>query len=88
MVEVREGGKNGKRQSNNRVIALPTWNDRLGDLEKATDLPKRIREELEQFFLSATFFTAKNARIRDWVGKTQTEEFIRRSTVHRVRTRS
>jgi len=39
MVEVREDSKEGKRQSNNRVIALPTWNDRLGDLEKLPICP-------------------------------------------------
>jgi inorganic pyrophosphatase len=87
MVEVRQDGEDGKRQSNNRVIALPIWNDRLGDLEKAKDLPKRIRAELEQFFLSVTFFTAKNACIRGWIGKTQTEAFIRDSTIRRVKKR-
>ena len=65
MVEVREDAEGAKRQTNNRVIAIPTWNDRLGDLEKASDLPKRIRDELEQFFLSTTFFTAKNPRSAD-----------------------
>jgi len=77
MVEVRENAKGGKRQSNNRVIAIPTWNDRLGDLEKAEDLPKRIRDELEEFFLNATFFTTKNAKIRGWGSKAETEKFIR-----------
>jgi len=78
MVEVREDAEGGGRQTNNRVIAIPTWNDRLGDLERAGDLPKRIREELEQFFLSATFFTGKNAKIRGWAGQAKTEAFIRR----------
>jgi hypothetical protein len=31
-----------------------------------TDLPKRSREEIEQFFLSATFFTGKRPRIIGW----------------------
>ena len=44
MVEVREDAEGAKRQTNNRVITIPTWNDRLGDLEKASDLPKRIRD--------------------------------------------
>ena len=56
---------------------MPTWDDRLGDLEKATDLPKRIRDELEEFFLSTTFFTAKNAKIRGWAGRAKTQSFIR-----------
>ena len=77
MVEVREDAEGAKRQTNNRVIAIPTWNDRLGDLEKTSDLPKRIRDELEQFFLSTTFFTAKNAKIRGWANTSKTEAFIR-----------
>jgi len=85
MVEVREDSKEGKRQSNNRVIALPTWNDRLGDLEKAADLPKRIRDELEGFFLDTTFFTAKNAKIQGWASKAKTEKFIRKQMEARSR---
>ena len=77
MVQVREDAAGGTRQTNNRVITVPTWNDRLGDLEKATDLPRRIRAELEEFFLSTTFFTAKNAKIQGWAGKDKTEAFIR-----------
>jgi len=85
MVEVREDSKEGKRQSNNRVIALPTWNDRLGDLEKAADLPTRIRDELEGFFLDTTFFTAKNAKIQGWASKAKTEKFIRKQMEARSR---
>ena len=77
MIEVREDAKGGKRRTNNRVIVTPTWNDRLGDVEKTDDLPERICEELEQFFLSTTFFTAKNAKIKGWADKAQTNVFIR-----------
>jgi inorganic pyrophosphatase len=78
MVELREDLKGGKRQINNRVIAIPNWDDRLGEVEKAADLPKRIRDELEQFFLSTTFFTAKNVKIEGWANKGKTEAFIRK----------
>jgi inorganic pyrophosphatase len=81
MVEVREDAEDGTRRSNNRVIAIPVWNDRLGDLERAKDLPKRIREELEEFFLSTTFFTSKHAKIKGWRDKSATDAFIRRHIV-------
>lgn len=77
MVEEREEGEGGKRQTNNRVIAIPKWDDRLRDVEKAADLPKRIRDELEQFFISTTFFTAKSAKIRGWANKARADAFIR-----------
>jgi inorganic pyrophosphatase len=85
MVETREDAKRGERRSNNRVIAIPTWNDRLGDLERATDLPKRIRQELEEFFVDTTFFTGKNIEIRGWEGKSKTEAFIRGQTKKRAK---
>lgn len=81
MVEVHQDGDDGAPQTNNRIVAMPRWTDQLGDLGRAVDLPKRIREELEQFFLSVTFFTAKNARIHGWKGKTAAEAFIRRHVV-------
>ena len=49
-------------------IAMPTWHDRMGEFEKATDLPARLREEIEHFFLDATFFTPKNPKILRWRG--------------------
>jgi hypothetical protein len=45
---------------------MPTWHDRLGEFERATDLPARLREEIEQFFLDTTFFTGKKQRIIGW----------------------
>jgi len=80
MVKVREDAKRGQRRSNNRVIAIPTWNDRLGDLEKARDLPKRIKEELEDFFGDTTFFSGKKIEIRGWESKRKTQAFIRKQT--------
>jgi inorganic pyrophosphatase len=36
-------------------------------LKKASRLPERLKQEIEQFFVSATFFT-KDARIEGWRG--------------------
>ena len=80
MVALEEDSEDGaRRQVNNRVIAIPTWHDRIGDLTRPADLPARIRIEIERFFLSATFFTPKNASIKGWRGKKATEAFLRRS---------
>jgi inorganic pyrophosphatase len=67
VVEVSQKAKHG-RESNPRLILIPTWHDRLGDLEKASGLPVRLKEEIEQFFVSATFFTGKDPRIEGWRG--------------------
>src|SRR5215469_11816900 len=68
IVEMDQDDETGKRQRNDRVIVMPSWHDRLGEFERASDLPERLREEIERFFLSTTFFTPKNATILGWRG--------------------
>jgi len=63
VVELSQRGTEGARQRNDRIIAMPVWHDRLGELERAADLPARLRKEIELFFLDATFFADKNAKI-------------------------
>lgn len=67
VVDVTQKGKHG-REDNPRLIVMPTWHDRLGDLEKASGLPDPLKGEIEQFFVSATFFTGKDVRIEGWRG--------------------
>jgi len=66
VVELSQRGDDGERQRNDRIIAMPIWHDRLGELERATQLPARLRKEIEQFFLDATFLTGKKPRIVGW----------------------
>jgi inorganic pyrophosphatase len=66
VVELTQRNVHGRRERNDRVTALPLWHDRLGELERVTDLPSRLRKEIEQFFLSATFFTGKEPKILGW----------------------
>jgi len=67
VVDVSQKGEKG-REENPRLIVMPSWHERMGEFEKATGLPKRLREEIEQFFVSATFFTGKNPRTEGWRG--------------------
>jgi inorganic pyrophosphatase len=67
VVDVSQKAKNG-REENPRLILMPTWHDRMGELVKASGLPDRLKREIEQFFVSATFFTGKDARIQGWRG--------------------
>jgi inorganic pyrophosphatase len=66
VVEVSQRSDEGPRQRNDRIIAMPVWHDRLGEFERATQLPVRLRKEIEQFFLDTTFFTAKKPKILGW----------------------
>jgi inorganic pyrophosphatase len=63
VVEMDQEEKEGERNRNDWVIVMPAWHDRVGECEHPSDLPARLREEIEQFFLSTTFSTAKNPAI-------------------------
>jgi inorganic pyrophosphatase len=52
----------------------------MGEFEKATDLPARLREEIEHFFLDATFFTPKNPKILRWRGAKRATALISKAT--------
>jgi inorganic pyrophosphatase len=77
VVDVEQNGKHGKREANPRLILMPTWHDRLGELEKAKDLPDRLKAEIEQFFLNTTFFTSKAAKVTGWRGPKAAMKILR-----------
>ena len=80
IVDVEQTGKSGKREANPRLILMPTWHDRLGELEKVKDLPNRLKAEIEQFFLNTTFFTDKDAEITGWRGPKAAMKVLRETS--------
>lgn len=79
VIEMDEAGDGDKRERNDRVIVMPSWHDRLGEFERASDLPARLRKEIEQFFLSTTFFTSKDPNILGWRGAKRASAIIKKS---------
>ncbi|MBV9298370.1 MAG: inorganic diphosphatase [Verrucomicrobia bacterium] len=69
----------GKRERNDRVVVMPGWDDRVGEFDDESDLPERLREQIEQFFLSTTFFTAKKPEILGWKGPKRASSIIKES---------
>lgn len=59
----RDGKKARKR--NDRIIAVPA-NDRR--YSHVTDLPKRVREELEKFFITVSRMADKQVEVEGWDG--------------------
>jgi putative SOS response-associated peptidase YedK len=43
-----------------------------------SNLPTYLRKEIEQFFLSTTFFTAKNSKILGWKGPKRNQSALTR----------
>ena len=59
---------NGARIRNDRILAVPVKDERGAALASALDLPCRVRDELEQFFLHTIVFEPKNPRLLGWGG--------------------
>jgi inorganic pyrophosphatase len=76
VVDVEQKSKKG-RIANPRLILRPLWHQRMDAIESAPELPKQLREQLEQFFLSATFFTGKDPTIIGWSGSKAATTLIR-----------
>jgi inorganic pyrophosphatase len=79
VLEMDQEEKDGEKVRNDRVIVMPAWRDRVGEFEHPSDLPVRLKEELEQFFLSTTFFTAKMPAILGWRGPKKASSLIKES---------
>jgi len=59
--------KDGGRERNDRLIAVAAGSSRR-EVTAISELPRRIREELEQFFVNAVFFEAKEPKLLGWGG--------------------
>jgi inorganic pyrophosphatase len=62
-----------KRERNDRVILLPTRDPRYDDVK---ELPKRVRKELEQFFVTTSEMTDKDVSIEGWEGPEAAEKLV------------
>jgi inorganic pyrophosphatase len=71
--------ENGKRERNDRIVAVPLGSDRFHATEKPEDLSPRLKEEIEHFFLDTTFFSQKAARILGWKGPKFATAKVRKS---------
>lgn len=80
LIEVDQRDAEGKgRVRNDRLVALPIEARREKNVRLADDLPARVREELNQFFLAATALEGKDARILGWAGPEEALDLIRAS---------
>ncbi|HEX3344262.1 MAG TPA: inorganic diphosphatase [Polyangiaceae bacterium] len=76
----KEKGKKWIR--NDRIIAVPRDDPRLDDV---SDLPRRVREELEQFFVTAIEMTDKRVRVEGWDGSAKANKLVQKAAERYVR---
>jgi inorganic pyrophosphatase len=80
LIEVDQRGQDGQgRVRNDRLVAIPIAARREEHETQPNDLPTRVREELNQFFLAATALEGKEQRILGWAGSEQAVALIRAS---------
>jgi len=82
VVLVSQKGRTRRRERNDRLVVIPSAAQRFRDLIDPHSLPARMREEIEQFFLSSTFFTQKDARIQGWRGAGRAQTLVRSTKLH------
>jgi inorganic pyrophosphatase len=82
VVRLMQKDKKEKRERNDRIIAAPVDDPRVHDVR---DLPKRVREELEQFFITVTEMTDKTVHIEGWQGPRTAEKLIDKAAQRYIR---
>lgn len=65
LVRLTQRDENGERMRNDRAIAVPCGDDRYDHVD---DLSKRVRQELERFFVTVSEMTKKDVKIDGWAG--------------------
>lgn len=79
LIRLRQNRKGAAgRERNDRLIAVPSKSPRFGGYRTPADLPRRWREELEEFFLCATRFEDKDAEILGWDSAAAGERMVDR----------
>jgi inorganic pyrophosphatase len=68
-----------RRERNDRLVAVPNGAPRATHLRDIDDVPQRVKEELEQFFLASTVFERKDLTILGWSGARDAQRVIESS---------
>ena len=78
VIHLEQNRKRGRgRERNDRLIVIPAKMPRFESFRKPTDLPIRWRQELEEFFLAATRFENKDAKILGWGSPAEGERLVK-----------
>lgn len=76
VVRIEQDAPKGGRERNDRVLAMPTMAPRFGGIKDALELPERMRDEIQQFFLNAVVFEKKNLSVLGWGGPAEAEALV------------
>jgi inorganic pyrophosphatase len=85
VVRMTQKGDGPGRERNDRIIGVPAEDERYDHVDQ---LGKRVRGELEQFFVTAARMTKKKIVIEGWEGPRAAEALIEKAARAYVRGRS
>lgn len=78
VTQKKSDGSTG-RQPNHRVFAVPAGSEREQENKDVRELPKRVRKELEKFFVAAGALANKDLEIVDWVGPDEAVDLVKQA---------
>jgi inorganic pyrophosphatase len=82
VIQIEQNRADGTgRARNDRILALPIDARREAEMNSALSLAKRVRDEIEHFFMAATVFEGKDPRILGWAGPDAALDLLRSSSV-------
>jgi inorganic pyrophosphatase len=83
LLRLEQNRKGGGRERNDRLIAVAASASRR-EVTAVSELPPRVREELEQFFVDVVFFEAKDPKLLGWGGPDDAWLLVRSSVVNEL----
>jgi inorganic pyrophosphatase len=69
--------RTGQRERNDRLFALPVKAPRFDHVRSVFDLPGRVREELEAFFVAVVAFEGKELKLLGFDGVGEADHLLR-----------
>jgi inorganic pyrophosphatase len=68
--------EDGERTANHRLFAVPDEARRESEIADVREVPKRLRKELEEFFVATATLDDKKVEIRGWHGPKRAREVL------------
>jgi inorganic pyrophosphatase len=81
VISVEQKDGRGSWIANDRLIVRPDWNGHEPFVEHVRQLPAHLIEQLEQFFVNTSYFTAKKLRIAGWRGPSAAMRLVKKTVL-------
>jgi inorganic pyrophosphatase len=73
----QQNARSGERERNDRLFVLPVKAARFDHIQSVLELPQRVRDEIEQFFVNVVAFEGKDLRVLGFAGPDEGDRLLR-----------